>query len=465
MKNKLNQIINFIKAHFKHFATAFFFIGFVVDAIYLPDYLSPWSRYLGAVYILIATVAIIAKNNPKFVSSFFIVKENVYKIKMFNFLLKVRNYLFNKLYFIFIKYKNIVGIIIDLTIAYAIGSTLSFVFIYYYRSVQVIAMWPILIGLVTLMCVNEFVKSATKRALIEISILILCIYLYCIYLFPFLFYTLSSYILSVSVAFALIVNMTIARILLYDRKIIDTKNKNNNIKEINNNIKSIDEIGVVDFKSEEEINNFGYKLLIVNICIPIIILILYMTDNLPAVPVTLKNVQVYNDIKREVVKNNSNYLYSLYNANCERTFSVVVDKNDYIARLKDLIWTKKIYTHCNSTQNADTMSVDTSTIGDSVAVGTSFATGTTSDRVTVYTAVYIPGYFYKSNGISHVWMHYSTTTSKWIETKRRTFAIVGGRDSGYRGFTYVDHPAIGDWKLRVINNDNRLIGEYKFKVE
>ena len=433
MKNKVNQSINFIKTNFKHFATLFFFIGFIVDAVYLPDYLSPWSRYLGAIYILIATLMIIIKNNPKFISSNLIpYRWRDRTISYWETAHKVR---------------NICIIITDLTIAYAIGSTLSFVFIYYYRSVQVIAMWPILIGLVALMCVNEFVKDANKRALIEISILILCIYLYCIYLFPFLFFTLSSYVLWASVVFAIVINMAIARILLYDRE-INSKEKNKN------NLENINKIDLVEFKSEEEINNFGYKLLIVNICIPLIILALYMSNNLPAVPVTLKNIQVYNDIKREVVKNDSNYIYSIYNNKCQRNFGVVIDKNDYIARLKEMVWTKTIYTYCKNTYSSTAST--TSIIA---------ATGTVSDRVTVYTAVYIPGYFYQSNNISHVWMHYSTSSSSWTEVKRRTFAIVGGRDGGYRGFTYVDHPESGDWKLRVINNDNRLIGEYKFRVE
>ena len=179
-----------------------------------------------------------------------------------------------------------------------------------------------------------------------------------------------------------------------------------------------------------------------------------MSNNLPAVPVTLKNVQVFNDIKREVVKNDSNYIYSIYNNKCQRNFGVVIDKNDYIARLKEMVLTKTIYTYCKNTYSSTAST--TSIIA---------ATGTVSDRVTVYTAVYIPGYFYQSNNISHVWMHYSTSSSSWTEVKRRTFAIVGGRDGGYRGFTYVDHPESGDWKLRVINNDNRLIGEYKFRVE
>ena len=398
MKNKINNLIDIIKTNFKHVITAFFFIGFIIDSIYLPDYLSPWSRYLGAIYIFVATLAVIAKNNTKIISPLYSLSQS--------------------------KYKDTVSMIIDLIIAYAIGSTLSFVFIYYYRSVQVVAMWPILIGLIALMCINEFVKSAIKRSLIEISLLIFCIYLYLIYVFPFLFYALSSYILWVSIIFALLINMAIARILLYDRQV-----------EKNLNTKS--KIEYLTFKSDTEINNFGYKLLIVNIFIPLFILILYMTNNLPAVPITLKNIQVYNDVKRDVVKNNSNYTYSIYNKDCERNSNLIIDKNDYATRLKELFFSKKIYVNCKDT----------------------------SSRVAAYTAVYMPGFFYKNNLISHVWMHYSTSSRSWTEIKRRDFAIVGGRDNGYRGFTYIDNPMIGDWKLRVINNDGRLIGEYKFEIK
>ena len=61
-------------------------------------------------------------------------------------------------------------------------------------------------------------------------------------------------------------------------------------------------------------------------------------------------------------------------------------------------------------------------------------------------------------------MHYNEKKSTWEQMKRVSYPIASGRDGGYRGFTSVDNPPVGDWKLRIINSDNRLIGEYAFRV-
>ncbi len=387
----LKNTFKLFKNNFTHINTAFFFIGFIVDAILLPDYLNPISKYLGAIYIAVASALLLIKNNGD--------------------LLRPKK---GKLCDVFDRvcvYNEKINYAIDLAIAFVLGSGLSFVFIYYYRSVQISVMWPILIGMLALMCMNEFVKNITRRALMEIAILMFTVYLYFIYVFPILFYNLTAYTLVLSVIFALLFNIALTRAILWEKRGLDIN-----------------------------INRFGYKLLAINIFIPVVMGILYITNNLPAVPVTLRNVEVYNEVIKVTDKKLGNIYTSVnYDKNCARNVNAITDKKDYWNDFKELFITKNI----------------------GVQKCTDIMAGT-ANRVTVYTAVYMPGYFFKNNMISHVWEYYEN--GNWVEKKRITYPIVSGRDGGYRGYTYIDNPAGGKWKIRVINNDNRLIGEYKFKV-
>ncbi len=410
MKNKIINLASLIRSNFKHLVTLSFFIGFIVDAILLPDYMNPISRYLGLIYILLAAALLLIKNNGA--------------------LLRPRKGRMAMVCDGICRYQDKINPVLDILIAYAIGSGLSFVFIYYYRSVQIVLMWPILIVMLALMCANEFVKSASKRSIIEMALLMFTVYLYVLYVFPTLFYTLSNYVLILSIIFALIINMVFTRSILWEKE-----------------------------GTDEDVNKLGYRLLMINIAMPVIIGLLYITNSLPAVPITMKTVRAYNEVRREVVKNNSNYLYTTYKDNCIPEFGSIDDTRDYLNQFKELFFKKVVHIGCvNDSSNIVTNNINTST-------STNIRATSTANRVTLYTAIYMPGYFYKSNVVAHVWSHYDTTKGQWVDVKRVAYPIVGGRDGGYRGYTYIDNPAIGDWRLHVINNDNRLIGEYKFKVD
>ena len=412
----LKNLFKFFRNNFNHINTAFFFMGFIVDSIFLPDYLSPVSRYLGAIYIAVAATLLLIKNNGD--------------------LLRPRK---GKLCDVFDKvcvYNDKINYVINLAIAFVLGSGLSFVFIYYYRSVQVSVMWPILIVMLALMCMNEFVKNITRRALMEIAILMFTVYLYFIYVFPTLFYNLTTYTLVLSVVFALLFNIVLTRAILWEKEGLDIN-----------------------------INRFGYKLLAINIFIPVVMGILYITNNLPAVPVTLRSIEVYNEVQKSTDKKLGNIYTSInYDKNCARDVNTITDKKDYWNDFKELFIVKTI-----KVQNCGGITSVTNLGYSSTTIDATNATSNHSNRITVYTAVYMPGYFFQNNIVSHIWSHYEN--GNWVEKKRVSYPIVSGRDGGYRGYTYIDTPVDsligpgeGHWKIRVMNSDNRLIGEYRFNA-
>lgn len=65
--------------------------------------------------------------------------------------------------------------------------------------------------------------------------------------------------------------------------------------------------------------------------------------------------------------------------------------------------------------------------------------------------------------IVHMWERYDEVGGRWVVASRTTFAISGGRDEGFRGFSdAVVSP--GRWRCNVQTQNGTLIGRFAFKV-
>lgn len=66
--------------------------------------------------------------------------------------------------------------------------------------------------------------------------------------------------------------------------------------------------------------------------------------------------------------------------------------------------------------------------------------------------------------IVHVWQYYDEDTKTWETKLRSAFAIVGGRDGGYRGYTIKNNVIPGHWRVRVETERGELLGSTTFVV-
>lgn len=66
--------------------------------------------------------------------------------------------------------------------------------------------------------------------------------------------------------------------------------------------------------------------------------------------------------------------------------------------------------------------------------------------------------------VSHEWEYYNATANKWILYTKISFDIQGGRDAGYRAFSYKENITEGLWRVTVKIGGNRIIGRKKFQV-
>lgn len=79
----------------------------------------------------------------------------------------------------------------------------------------------------------------------------------------------------------------------------------------------------------------------------------------------------------------------------------------------------------------------------------------------VFSAVGAPVAF--STSVTHEWDYYVEGTG-WVRKNRVSFPISGGRQGGYRGYSLVDDPREGKWRV-TISTGGQVIGRLTFNVE
>lgn len=80
----------------------------------------------------------------------------------------------------------------------------------------------------------------------------------------------------------------------------------------------------------------------------------------------------------------------------------------------------------------------------------------------IYTSIFAPTDLKKE--INHHWQRKNVTTGKWETTDRINFEITGGREGGYRGFTFKSNLYEGEWKVDVTTTDNKILGRINFTI-
>jgi hypothetical protein len=65
--------------------------------------------------------------------------------------------------------------------------------------------------------------------------------------------------------------------------------------------------------------------------------------------------------------------------------------------------------------------------------------------------------------IRHVWSRQDADRG-WLPTDRIEFEISGGREGGYRGFSFKRAVTPGKWRVEVETGDGRILGRIDFTV-
>ena len=84
------------------------------------------------------------------------------------------------------------------------------------------------------------------------------------------------------------------------------------------------------------------------------------------------------------------------------------------------------------------------------------------DTVFCYAAVFAPTRLDKK--IIHHWQLYNNNQSEWLTTDRMSYEIRGGRDGGYRGYSYKKNIQPGEWRVDVKTEQGQLLGRINFDL-
>jgi hypothetical protein len=80
----------------------------------------------------------------------------------------------------------------------------------------------------------------------------------------------------------------------------------------------------------------------------------------------------------------------------------------------------------------------------------------------VWSAIFAPSGL--STNVIHEWQRYDQQTHAWVTSTRVSFAIVGGRDGGFRGYSFKRAIEPGEWRVNVLTAYGQLIGRTRFTV-
>jgi len=83
-------------------------------------------------------------------------------------------------------------------------------------------------------------------------------------------------------------------------------------------------------------------------------------------------------------------------------------------------------------------------------------------EIYVFSSVFAPTKL--RTNIVHDWQYYDSELDEWQSVTRIEFAVVGGRDGGYRGFSKKSSLSSGYWRANIETPNGLLIGRVKFLV-
>ena len=260
------------------------------------------------------------------------------------------------------------------------GGLISTFLVFYFRSADIFVTWPFILLLILAFIANESFKRHYIRFSFQISLFFLSVYSFAIFFVPIILHKISDLIFLLSGLLSVAFIIFFISILFY-------------------------------FKKSEFVES--KKLILFLIAgIFLIINILYFTNLIPPIPLSLKDAGVYHSIDKTA------------DGNYEVTY-------------EDFGWKGyfKLYQDFHKITGAP---------------------------VYVYSAIFSPKNLNLT--IVHEWQHYDTEQNKWITDAGINLPVVGGRDGGFRTYSMRSNLSLGKWRVNVKTKFGQTIGRLRFNI-
>ena len=258
------SIKNIIEHHGKHFLTFTFFAGFLIDWFALPDISNPLYPYIGLFYGSIVAIGILARE---------------WQLHRLSIGLGRRFYMS----------------LSDISVSFALGSLLSYVFIYYVRSGDMFSSWPLYALLLISVFINEKSFQHSTKVLIDTGFLFIGVIFYIIFNTPLFYHQVSDSVFARSIIFGSLVCYLYAGLLalvVYNKRLASR----------------------------------GYLLAII---MPLVVAAFYFTNSIPAVPLTLRDGALYAKVSRNP---SGNYDFEEIQKNPQKLFGFGAKEQVFVSQ-------------------------------------------------------------------------------------------------------------------------------------
>lgn len=338
---------NFIKKNERYATPVAIFGGFVLDSITLGRVDQPFGQILLAFYILLIGTLIILIN---------LIDSKETKSEK---LVKARSFL-------------------SIILMFSFGNIFSGFTLFYFQSAGSLISWFFVLILFGILIGTEYFKHYYSRLYIQFSVFYFAIFSYLIFLVPLLIKKIGPWVFVLSGVISLIL---IAGYVFIFQKFLH--GKVNNIKKV-----------IWYF--------IGSIFILVNV--------LYFTNVIPPIPLSLKKADVYHYVER-----NTN------------SYTVLDEKKN---------WWQKIY------------------LTEKIHIKK-------GESIYLFSSVFAPTKL--NTKIVHEWQ-YKNSDGKWIASSEIPFNIFGGRDDGYRGYSVKSSLDSGKWRVNIKTPNGQIIGRKTFNV-
>ncbi len=85
-----------------------------------------------------------------------------------------------------------------------------------------------------------------------------------------------------------------------------------------------------------------------------------------------------------------------------------------------------------------------------------------NDKIYCFVQTFAPVGF--SHRISMQWARFSSANNNWEVTDNIPIQVIGGRTTGFRGYTYKNNYRSGAWRVQVVTNDQRILSQQFFTI-
>lgn len=333
-------------------AVSFFAIlsGFIIDSLTLPRIDILWGNILLFSYIIVAATSIYFINQGYYARTKSVIRERITPFLPF-------------------------------IIQFSFGALFSGYFILYARSASLGASTIFFLMLIALLFGNEFFKSRYQRLEFQVGILFLAIFLFAIFYTPLVMKDVSASVFMVS-GVASIVAIGIFLFLLARASNLEVPHARKTI------FASI--LGMYVF-----------------------INILYFTNIIPPIPLSLKESGVYHDLKK-------------------------MSDGAYLVMEEPYLWyelKEKFYPTFQRFQG---------------------------EPVYFFSAVFSPANL--NTRVLHEWQYFDGEKNEWRTTDILRLKIIGGREGGFRGYSMKQSLAPGSYRVNVTTEQGQILGRTNFSV-